>query len=44
MMEVAVSLADGFDSFSTVDPVISADMNGDGVISAFDAYQAFKIS
>ncbi|MDJ0650505.1 MAG: right-handed parallel beta-helix repeat-containing protein [Xenococcaceae cyanobacterium MO_188.B19] len=40
MMRVSVGLDDGFDRFSTIDPMISADMNRDGVISAFDAYHA----
>ena len=42
IMEVSAGLDDGFDRFATVDPVISADMNEDGVISAFDAYLAFN--
>ncbi|MDJ0647421.1 MAG: Calx-beta domain-containing protein [Xenococcaceae cyanobacterium MO_188.B19] len=40
MMRVSVGLDDGFDRFSSIDPIISADMNEDGVISAFDAYHA----
>ena len=42
MMRVSVGLDDGFDRFSSIDPMISADVNGDGVISAFDAYRAFN--
>ncbi|GAB4545450.1 MAG: hypothetical protein Tsb0014_39640 [Pleurocapsa sp.] len=40
MMRVSVGLDDGFDRFSTIDPIIMADMNQDGVISAFDAHYA----
>ncbi|GAB4539135.1 MAG: hypothetical protein Tsb0014_29290 [Pleurocapsa sp.] len=42
MMRVSVGLDEGFDRFSTVDPIIMADMNQDGVISAFDAHFATK--
>jgi hypothetical protein len=40
MMRVTVGLDDGFASFPTVDPAIFADLNQDGIISAFDAYYA----
>ncbi|GAB4538167.1 MAG: hypothetical protein Tsb0014_27590 [Pleurocapsa sp.] len=40
MMRVSVGLDDGFVSFPTIDPAIFADLNQDGIISAFDAYYA----
>ena len=42
MMRVSVGLDEGFDRFSTIDPIIMADINQDGVISAFDAHYATR--